>query len=766
LRLFAQSRGYAVVANFSQYIKGQGSDKNKGFTFADFQSEIDAGRPVLIQLEGHTMLGYGYNTSGQVVYMHDAWDRSPHQMTWGGLYQGYSHLAVTVIQLKAAAAPNSPPNVPSSPSPANHAAGVSLDADLSWTGGDPDAGDTVTYDVYFGTGSSLPKVSGDQSACSYDPGTLNGNTKYYWKIVARDNHQAYTIGPLWDFTTGPAPNSPPNTPSNPSPANHATGGSIDADLSWTGGDPDPGDSVSYDVYFGTGASLPKVSGDQSATSHDPGMLSYNTKYYWRIVATDNHGAQTTGPLWDFTTVNPPGPAELHVGPGQDYATIQEAIDAASDGDSIIVHEGTYDAFTIESRNNINIIGEGAVTVNSGKMFAAGAECWVMALVMNSTNINIDSIVFDGGEIEVNMLEGIAYSDSTGSIAGAAVRNITGSEMAMGVCLWGQAQGSAAVDISDLTVENCIIGVMVGIPQEYEAIYGIPDERPSTMQMTGCTISHNNTGIYVDDDGDLIANCNSIAGNNAIGVYKQNPPSVDASNNWWGDASGPEDGSGDADCRTPGEGGWNCDTCDKNDGAGDKVSDNVDYCPWLLGPAIAWDFPSTSGVFIGPTPANGRPYLGATVPLPTGTEPEQLSGVYWLDEATGDWQYFVPGFMLNTLTSLEPGKNYLTAVSGPCSWNLPCGEGTALPAGNIWSFPSVSNVFLCPTPASGRPYLDGAVSLPTQTEPAQLSGVYWLDEAAGDWQYFIPGFTLNTLTSLEPGQAYLVAVSGPCSWSLP
>ena len=184
-----------------------------------------------------------------------------------------------------------------------------------------------------------------------------------------------------------------------------------------------------------------------------------------------------------------------------------------------------------------------------------------------------------------------------------------------------------------------------------------------------------------------------------------------------------------------------------------------------GPGIAWDFPSTSAVFLGPTPANNRFYLDGPVALPTGTEPAELSGVYWLDEATGDWQYFIPGFTLSTLTSLEPGQNYLTAVSGPCGWNLPCGEGSPWPTGDTWDFPSTSAVFLGPTPENGRPYLEGTVPLPTGTEPAELSGVYWLDEATGGWQYFIPGFGFNTLTSLEPDEAYLLAVSGPCSWQL-
>lgn len=101
-------------------------------------------------------------------------------------------------------------------------------------------------------------------------------------------------------------NNPPNTPSNPSPANHATGVSIGADLSWSGGDPDAGDTVTYDVYFGSSASPPLVSNDQTGTTYDPGPLSYSTKYYWKIAARDNHGATATGPVWDFTTVTTEG----------------------------------------------------------------------------------------------------------------------------------------------------------------------------------------------------------------------------------------------------------------------------------------------------------------------------------------------------------------------------------------------------------------------------------------------------------------------------
>ena len=194
---------------------------------------------------------------------------------------------------------NNAPNTPGNPTPSNGATDQSINVDLSWTGGDPD-GDPVTYDVYFGTSSSPPLVSSNQKDTIYDPGSLNYNTQYYWKIVAKDSIGAQTEGSVWHFITEAYQNNPPYTPSNPTPSNGATDQSIDVDLSWTGGDPD-GDPVTYDVYFGTSSSPPLVSSGQPSTTYDPGVLDYYTVYYWKIVAEDSFGAQTQGPVWNFTT---------------------------------------------------------------------------------------------------------------------------------------------------------------------------------------------------------------------------------------------------------------------------------------------------------------------------------------------------------------------------------------------------------------------------------------------------------------------------------
>jgi RHS repeat-associated protein len=95
---------------------------------------------------------------------------------------------------------------------------------------------------------------------------------------------------------------------DPSPAHQATGtvltgGSLD--LTWTGGDPDPGDSVTYDFYFGVSpVSLVLMAQDLGTASYTKRDLAQSTTYYWRVVARDNNGAETQGPVWQFTTWQP------------------------------------------------------------------------------------------------------------------------------------------------------------------------------------------------------------------------------------------------------------------------------------------------------------------------------------------------------------------------------------------------------------------------------------------------------------------------------
>jgi hypothetical protein len=127
---------------------------------------------------------------------------------------------------------------------------------------------------------------------------LDHGTTYNWRIEARDGRGATASSELWSFTTEPE-NLPPVIPYRPTPTDGRTGVSLSPNLKWRCNDPD-GDRLDYTVYFGT-----SVDPDSLATTTEREYrvrnLDRETTYYWRIVAADDHGHATSGPVWSFTT---------------------------------------------------------------------------------------------------------------------------------------------------------------------------------------------------------------------------------------------------------------------------------------------------------------------------------------------------------------------------------------------------------------------------------------------------------------------------------
>ncbi|HUT69838.1 MAG TPA: Calx-beta domain-containing protein [Desulfatiglandales bacterium] len=119
-------------------------------------------------------------------------------------------------------------------------------------------------------------------------------------------HLGYTIDYReWDNVLVLPKNSPPFVPNNPNPVDTAVNVPLangSCTLSWAGGDPDPWDTVVYDVYFGTAAgSLTKVANGISTPSYQKGSLNDGGTYFWQIIARDVEGLEMGGPIWQFTT---------------------------------------------------------------------------------------------------------------------------------------------------------------------------------------------------------------------------------------------------------------------------------------------------------------------------------------------------------------------------------------------------------------------------------------------------------------------------------
>jgi len=225
-----------------------------------------------------------------------------------------------------------------------------------------------------------------------------------------------------------------------------------------------------------------------------------------LVLVVSLGLVTAAPVAAATTINVP----------DDYETIQGAINASSDGDTIMVAAGEYDAFEVWDKTDISIIGAEGATVTTAEDFLLEGIL-SMAVVHLSENIHIEGIDFDGTAVsEEDLGAGIVYLDSTGSIADLTVNNIIGIsvDQSAGVAIV-TLFGTSVVDISGVTTENSAVG------------------------------------IYVSGDCIVEAHFNNIAGNGLYGgLYVEGSATVDATNNWWGDASGPyhetlnPDGTGD------------------------------------------------------------------------------------------------------------------------------------------------------------------------------------------------------------------------------
>jgi len=92
----------------------------------------------------------------------------------------------------------SPPDPASDPYPADQNDYSSTTVTLAWQAG---AG-AESHDIYFGT-ESPGEFQGNQAEATFNPGHLEAEQTYYWRIDEVNSH-GKTTGPVWQFTCLPA----------------------------------------------------------------------------------------------------------------------------------------------------------------------------------------------------------------------------------------------------------------------------------------------------------------------------------------------------------------------------------------------------------------------------------------------------------------------------------------------------------------------------------------------------------------------------------
>ena len=226
--------------------------KGGTITTEDFEMATLAGSTALLDISGgvliidgnNVVLIDGYINSGKIIFTGTT---------------GYLSVIYDPIADKTTVGMSIDMTKARIPVPANNAVDVMPDANLSWTAGTGAA----SHNVYFGT-SSPGTSRGNQTATTFDPGTLDFNTPYYWRID-EVNGPNTTTGDVWTFRTisGLA--------KNPDPPNGAMNVALDKVLHWTAGL----GIASHDVYLGTDVNAVRDAERLEGDLDGSGRVDYN-----------------------------------------------------------------------------------------------------------------------------------------------------------------------------------------------------------------------------------------------------------------------------------------------------------------------------------------------------------------------------------------------------------------------------------------------------------------------------------------------------------
>jgi nitrous oxidase accessory protein NosD len=331
------------------------------------------------------------------------------------------------------------------------------------------------------------------------------------------------------------------------------------------------------------------------------------------------------------------PMTYHVDP---TGKIQDAIDDASSGDTILIHSGIYlealyinKSITLKAASKPIVKGSQSVTTNYGPRDA-------VIFVENALNVVIEGLDIQGEGLGTTNVKnyGVIFEESSGTIRDCIVSpNTPGDMNSIGIGAWDSSNltiekstienfGRVGVfyfnDCSGGVYDSTIIGqvysgegeVNYGIEVEglygacdieiigndiynsdnthpsplwssagilidgWMAFYAPPTMQSSTVVVEGNDIHDNYYGIEVVANPLSYAHCNKIQNNREYGVVSD----PDSLNNYV---------TFDAEWNWWGNNTGPYHPTTNPDGTGDKVSDYVDYEPWKVYPTLRVE-PST------------------------------------------------------------------------------------------------------------------------------------------------------------------------------
>ncbi len=182
---------------------------------------------------------------------------------------------------------------------------VENDTPLEWTYTLPDGTQNpsgTTYTVWIGEGLDEADANPRTTTKTILDPPLRKGKRYFWRVRAvRGNETVYS--PYWTFKTVTDKPGDEGSFTALAPTPGAENVNPDAVFQWEYTDPygtkNPSGAV-YTIYIGTNIEEAERSGVRTTSTLYPKRLASNTRYFWKIRAETNTGAETSE-FWTFRT---------------------------------------------------------------------------------------------------------------------------------------------------------------------------------------------------------------------------------------------------------------------------------------------------------------------------------------------------------------------------------------------------------------------------------------------------------------------------------